>query len=144
MDRKKRVQRKEMMINMAKNENGNQNNKIEDKVAVQLLADVRNKKRRKKIKPQLMSSATDFGGFYLENGIPQLKRSNSCTFLDHKEKCIEKVQLEESKSKVRGKNNNIVSNGKRVVFQRVNSNSRKRVRYGASNDRNGCKKRRLQ
>merc|ERR1712083_643716 len=96
--RQNRVKRNDIMKD---NDNDN-NNKIgdNDKNAVKILQNLRNKKVRKK--PKLAKAKTigaNFGEFYLEkHSKPKLEKTGS-SFLLHREKCVQKAKISESKSK---------------------------------------------
>merc|ERR1712154_557403 len=107
--RKKRVKKREVIQSYDTMDghglSNHKNNKIgsTDKSAINILAKLRNKKRKKPklIKAQTLDSSTNFGSFYLEKGLKISKlqsRSSSSSFLSHRDKCIQKVKLAESKS----------------------------------------------
>ena len=152
--RQKRVEKKEIITNNTNNLNNNNNDKINknDKNAMRILDKLRNKKLRKNKsqtspsstlsnKPALTKSHsidTNFENFYFEKGleIPMLRRSNSSSFLLHRDKCIEINNSNTNHNNLQNSNKVIGNNSKAVVFQK----SRKRKNY--DDDDNSLRKRR--
>ena len=134
--RQKRVQKREQ--NDLNNIDGFDHNKINknDKNAIRILDKVRNKKKLKKKKPTLTKSNT------IDTAIlPILQRSNSSSFLKHRDKCIE-INNNNSQNNYNGGGNN--NSKKAVIFQKYNK-SRKRKGFYNDNENNNdnFKKRRI-
>merc|ERR1711920_136338 len=118
---------------------------------------LRNKKRKKPklTKSQTLDtqSKTNFGSFYMEKGVQIAslqKRTQSSSFLSHREKCIEKQMIAENKSESRSGLTTSTGSGStnknRFLFQRVVPTNKKRKRDNncLNNDnQNLSKKRKL-
>lgn len=139
--RQHRVRRKEMIARSQTMIEAPNHLKIaNDRTAAKILDRVRNKKRNKTTASK-NGGSTDFGAFLASKGLtakPLLRRAMSSTFLDHREKCKERVRLNDSKSR----NGGVVGSGKVVVFQRKKQ-KRKRMDGDAGNGGIGMKRRKM-
>jgi len=139
--RQHRVRRKEMIARSQTMDGFNVSNHLKiagDETAMKILDRVRNKKRAKSTK----TGKTDFGAFLVSKGLtakPMLQRAQTSSFLEHREKCKERVRMNESKSRSGGGG----GSGKAVVFQRMKTGKRKRIGGGDNDGGIGMKKRKM-